>query len=92
MVAMARGNADAIWIASATLDRYLQAIGKPQVYGTQFLGKPGGKSTQEPYDRALVSDALRRQLGVPSLAEQEKQRRNMKPSHDETAARAPAAY
>jgi len=74
LVAVAKGNGDAVWIAAATLDRYLQAIGKPQVYGTQFPNQPGGKSTQEPYDRALVSDALRRQLGVPSLAEQEKQR------------------
>ncbi len=75
MVAVAKGDGEALWIASATLDRYLQSIGKPQIYGTQFSGKPGSAYTQEPYDRALVSDALRRQLGVPSLAEQDKQRK-----------------
>ena len=75
LVALAKGNGEATWIAAASLDRYLQAIRKPQVYGTQFLNKSGGRSSQEPYDRALVSDALRRQLGVPSLAEQEKQRK-----------------
>ena len=75
LVAVAKGHVEALWIASATLDRYLQSIGKPQVYGTQFSGQPGGKFTQDPYDRALVSDALRSQLGVPSLAEQDKQRR-----------------
>lgn len=74
MVAAARGDAGAIWIAAATLDRYLRAIGKPQVLGTQFMAPKGGPATQEPYDRGLVSDAMRRALRVPPLAEQEKQR------------------
>ncbi len=77
LVAVAKGNNGALWIASATLDRYLQAIGQPQVYGTQFRTKPEGRLTQDPYDRTLVSDPLRRQLGVPSLAEQEKQRQQV---------------
>ena len=73
MIAAARGKPSATWIASATLDRYLQSIGQPQIYGTQF--KTGGpEATQEPYDRALVSDALRSVLGVPPLVEQEKTR------------------
>jgi len=75
MVAVAKGAGEALWIACATLDRYLRSIDKPQVYGTQFSGKPGGEVTQDPYDRTLVSDTLRRQLGVPSLAEQERQRK-----------------
>jgi hypothetical protein len=75
MVAVRKGYSDAIWIAAATLDRYLQMIKQPQIYGTQF-GNPTGKpTTQEPYDRTLVSDALRRQLDVPSLAAQEVQRK-----------------
>jgi len=73
MIAIARGNRGAIWIASATLDRYLQAIGQPQVLGTQFLIKDG-KATQDPYNRGLISDPLRRALNVPPLEEQEKQR------------------
>jgi hypothetical protein len=73
MVAVANGDASALWIASATLDRYLQAIGKPQVYGTQFTSGPNQSLTQEPYNPALISDALRRQLDVPPLAEQQKQ-------------------
>lgn len=36
MIAVARGKPSAIWIASATLDRYLMSIGKPQVLGTQY--------------------------------------------------------
>ena len=74
MIAVARGQPGAVWIASATLDRYLQNIGKPQVLGTQFKLPKGAPVTQEPYDRALVSDAMRRALHVPILSEQEKQR------------------
>lgn len=74
VIAAARGRPDATWIASATLDRYLQSIGQKQIYGTQFTTPPDKPATQEPYDRALVSDELRAALGVPPVSEQEKQR------------------
>jgi hypothetical protein len=74
IIAAARGRPDATWIAAATLDRYLQAIGQKQVYGTQYMSRPGQPTTQEPYDRALLSDALRTATGVPVQAEQEKRR------------------
>jgi len=74
MIAVARGKAAAIWIASATLDRYLMNSGRPQVVGTQFQLPKGKAVSQEPYDRTLVSDAMRKALQVPPLAEQEKQR------------------
>lgn len=74
VIAAARGRADAAWIAAATLDRYLQTIGQKQIYGTQFSMRPGQPATQDPYDRTLVSDALRAAMGVPPQAEQEKQR------------------
>jgi hypothetical protein len=68
--------ATAIWIAAATLDRYLQNIGQKQIFGTQFLthsqNDPEGW-TQEPYDRTLISDALWDQLGVPAQKVQEEQ-------------------
>ena len=75
MVAVARGQASAIWIAAATLDRYLQNIHQPQIYGTQFLTPQGKPVTQEPYNRTLVSDALRRDLDVPSQAAQDERRK-----------------
>lgn len=75
MIAVARGRPDALWIASATLDRYLQAIDKPQILGTQYTMPDGSPATQEPYDRALISDPMRKALHVPSLEEQEKRRR-----------------
>jgi hypothetical protein len=37
--AIVKGDASSKWIAAATLDRYLQAIGQKQVFGTQYLSK-----------------------------------------------------
>jgi len=37
--AVVKGDASSKWIAAATLDRYLQAIGHPQVFGTQYLDR-----------------------------------------------------
>ncbi|KQM19938.1 hypothetical protein ASE73_04065 [Sphingomonas sp. Leaf24] len=72
LASAARGMKDASWIAAATLDRYLQSIGQKQIYGTQFGRKGDAPMTQEPYDRALIPDALRTALGVPVQAEQDK--------------------
>jgi hypothetical protein len=70
MVAVGKGDRSSLWIASATLDRYLVTVKQPQVYGTQFMRRNGKPYGQEPYNRDLVSDALRAELGVPSLKEQ----------------------
>lgn len=75
MVAVARGQPAALWIGSATLDRYLQSIGQPQILGTQFKVSQDGKASQDPYARELLPDSLRQALRVPTLAEQEEQRR-----------------
>jgi hypothetical protein len=80
MVAVARGDTEAIWISAATLDRYLHSIHQPQIYGTQFNFKPDGQATQEPYNRHLISDELRRDLGVPSQVEQEVQEKQYEKS------------
>ena len=75
MVAVARGRNSALWIAAATLDRYLNSVHQPQIYGTQFWTRPNQPTTQEPYNRVLIPDALRRFLDVPSQAMQEEQRK-----------------
>jgi hypothetical protein len=75
LAAVARGQSAAQWIAAATLDRYLTSIHQPQIYGTQFFTPQNAPVTQEPYSRSLISDALRRQLGVPSQGAQEEQRK-----------------
>src|SRR4030095_15659952 len=73
MIAVAKGDSGALWIGTATLDRYLQSIKRPQIYGTQFKTVADGKMTQEPYNRTLISDLLRDELGVPDLAAQQEQ-------------------
>jgi hypothetical protein len=78
IAATALGRKDASWIAAATLDRYLQTIGQKQIYGTQYRNGAQTGPTMEPYDRALIPDALRRILGVPVQLEQEKRLDNMK--------------
>jgi hypothetical protein len=80
VIAAARGRPDATWIASATLDRYLQNIGQKQIYGTQYQTPKSQPASQEPYDRDLVSDALREALGVPSQAAQEERRKAFSPA------------
>jgi hypothetical protein len=73
IVAVRKGYSDGTWIAAATLDRYLQAIKQPQIFGTQFLNPDDKPTTQEPYNRTLISDTLRRLLEVPDLPAQQLQ-------------------
>jgi len=68
-----KGRTDAAWIAAATLDRYLQSTGKPQIFGTQYKVR-NGEATQEPYDRSTISDSLRAAFDVRSLEKQEETR------------------
>jgi hypothetical protein len=77
VVAIARGDSSAIWIASATLDRYLMSIKQPQIYGTQYSWNNQDPTTQDPYNRELISDPLRQALHVPTLAEQETRRKQI---------------
>lgn len=77
MIAVARGRPDASWIAAATLDRFLQRIGQKQIFGTQFRTGTNLPATQDPYDRELLSDAIRKAVGVPPIAAQEQRRRKI---------------
>jgi hypothetical protein len=63
----------ALWLCAATLDRYLQSLNWPQIYGTQYIyASPNTPPLQDPYNRTLLTDALRQATGVPTLEEQEK--------------------
>lgn len=73
MAAMTLGRNDASWIATATLDRYLQRIDKAQIFGTQYSGVAGGPMTQGKFDTALIPDALRLLLRVPTIEQQQEQ-------------------
>lgn len=68
LAAVAQGSTESTWIAAATLDRYLQGIGQPQIYGTQTLVRRGQPPTREPYDHELVPLGLLNALGVPTRA------------------------
>ena len=74
LVALRKGDSKAVWMATATMDRFLESIGKAQIYGTQFNTPDGRATTMEPYDRTLISDALRHELEVPVQAMQEERR------------------
>ena len=76
MIAVAKGDEGSLWIATATLDRYLQSINRRQIYGTQFNTGPQNKMTQEPYDKSLIPDLIRAELGVPDFAAQQQQLRS----------------
>jgi len=81
MEAMERGTASARWIAAATLDRYLQYVNQPQVFGTQYNDDrthpvhlagapfPYGKTLQ-PYNDSFLSDSVRTDFCVPTLVQQ----------------------
>lgn len=73
VAAAMKGADDGGWLAASTLDRYLQKIGQPQVYGTQYRRDGRGPYTQGAYDAELLPDALRRMIGVPASAEQQSQ-------------------
>ena len=81
--ALTKGFARAKWLSVATLDRYLQLIGQPQVFGTQYPFDPklphpitnGGRfsgRTQSPFDYSFLPTYLRSDFCVPDLEQQKK--------------------
>ncbi len=74
VIAVSKGQHGAVWISAATLDRYLQSLHQPQIFGTQYKVLNKDPSTQEPYNRSLISDALRAYMGVPNQKSQDDQR------------------
>lgn len=71
---------DARRMSAVTLDRYLNRIGQPQVFGTQFNTsdiQDHSRWTMEPYRSDLISDALRAGSCVETLAKQQEILRDM---------------
>ncbi len=75
--ALGLGMDQAEWIAAATLDRYLQSVGRSQIYGTQYQSDSTGNWTRGEFDRDLITDQLRNGAGVESLAAQAKKLERM---------------
>jgi hypothetical protein len=63
-------NQDTLALKLDAWDRVMQESGKPQWYGTQYVrSKATGKWVLYPTDPDAVSDAQRKALGLPTLAE-----------------------
>lgn len=72
VTAVNKGLHNAMWLSATTLDRYLQSIQQPQVFGTQFGSLFNNRDDQEPYDRELLSDPMRAMWCVAPKATQSK--------------------
>ena len=72
VTAVDKGLHGAIWLSAATLDRCLRSIKQPQIFGTQVGSLDAGPTTQEPYDKEMVSDSLRAMWCVAPYATQAK--------------------
>jgi len=64
VVAVAKGESRAGWLAAATQDRFLLAIGRPQRFGTQITSGGGAPINLDESANA-ATDALRAALDVP---------------------------
>ena len=71
VAALGEGSTESPWLAAATLDRYLQAVGQPQIYGNQTMMRRGQPPTREPFNHALIPDSIRRVLAVSTRAAEE---------------------
>jgi hypothetical protein len=69
VVAASKGERNARWLAAATEDRYLMNIGRPQRFGTQYRSTMPDEPVRLHEVAPGVTDGLRRELGVPTLAE-----------------------
>jgi len=69
VVALAKGEREARWLAAAAEDRFLMNINRPQRFGTQYRSS-GLEEPVKLYEVGPgVTDALRKEMGVPTLAQ-----------------------
>ncbi|MCK9280798.1 MAG: hypothetical protein M0P71_09265 [Melioribacteraceae bacterium] len=61
-------NLDARWLSAASYDRYLLSVGKPQIYGTQFL-VINNKYYLSDIDTTKATDSIRRYFKTRTLNE-----------------------
>ncbi len=76
IVAISKQEMRGKWLAAATEDRFLMTIDRPQRFGTQYRsGLFGGPHRLYKVDttESGVTDALRRALSVPTLAQAKEQ-------------------
>ena len=83
VIAISKGENKAKWLAAAGMDRFLINIGRPQRFGTQFQSKRSFKPPMLVSIDPSVSDALRKELDVPTLEEAKKKEAEMVNSFNE---------
>ena len=90
-VAAFKGYPAARWASAAPLDNYLVENGKPQLFGTIYgsLGEP--LKDRSNVMRGPMTDAVRREFCVPSLAKQEELLKYLKDGNRSASAREKAA-
>ena len=72
------GNKQAKWLSAASLDRYLQKLGQPQVFGTQYFTNYADSSwTQDPFKTDLIGDGIRKLYNTPDLAESKRRLKDL---------------
>lgn len=69
VVAISKGNLGARWLAAASEDRFLMNINRPQRFGTQYRSTSPDQPLRLYQVDPTVTDALRREMSVPSLAQ-----------------------
>ena len=69
VVALAKGEKSARWLAAATEDRFLMNLKLPQRFGTQYRSSGPNQPMRLHEVAPGVTDALRHELGVPTLSE-----------------------
>lgn len=65
------------WLLAAATDRYLLSVGKPQIYGTQFMRMQGAPWKRSKMDSTQITDRERKAFGVETLAQQKEKLRRM---------------
>ncbi|RYG10316.1 MAG: hypothetical protein EOO07_22380 [Chitinophagaceae bacterium] len=83
LIAVSKGEQKAKWLAAASMDRFLISIGRQQRFGTQFLSNKSFRPPHLVQVDANVSDVLRKELDVPTLANAKKQEAEMEREFNE---------
>ena len=68
VVSILKGDKDAAWLAAASEDRFLMNLKRPQRFGTQYRADGKGPLYLYAVD-PQVTDAIRRGMQTPTLAE-----------------------
>jgi hypothetical protein len=84
VIAIGKGEHRGKWLAAASLDRFLMAIGRQQRFGTQFISRRSFHPPKLAPVDPNVPDHLRRELNVPSLEEARKREAEMAKEFEDT--------